>query len=168
LTCIIGHRHGWMVADRLVTFGGATGPFKASKIARSANDLTRGLVGSAGKSLQALLISDAIGENYDRFVSLQDRVCKAIREQKEPSGDALIVTPTQLAYVDSAGCLHELEERQSFWAIGSGAEMAIGYLGAWERCCGRELDPHAAEAAIQYVSVHDNTVGSFGFQVERL
>lgn len=157
MTCIIGHRDGWMVADQRVTFGPIIGPYEVRKIKRGPGIL----VGTAGESLFGSLVQDAM-ESGNIAPGVKG-IVDLVRGLSEPEGNAMVLTRGGIWEVDSAGCSYRIES--PWWAIGSGNELAQGWLAAVSDM--RPVTLRDAQAAIAFAATRLNNVGH-GTQVEHL
>lgn len=151
-----------MVADRRKTFSGSLlGPYVVTKIIRGPGLLVatagNGEVSHKVKSaLSGVIEEDALGAIQQCFLSANDGL----------PGHALILTAQGRIYEAlSHGDLCEISKSASHWAIGSGYQISIGYLGATERK--RRLTPKDAKEAIAFTSKLVNDVGD-GCQTEWL
>jgi hypothetical protein len=161
VTCIIAHRDGWMVADRRTTFAGnLIGPYETEKIIR----------------WPGLLV--AVAGNSD----IQERVKRALRAlgadsavervqgvflEEERQGHAIVLDESgRICELLSNGGVSYLKSDVSYWAIGSGALVVLGYLACCERQYG-EVTLEDAQSAIVFAATLVNDVGD-GFQVEKL
>lgn len=161
MTCIVAHRDGWMVADRRMTFQDSLiGPYVVNKIQRG----TGLLVATSGCG------------------SLNDRVARVLREEHSQDalraiqdvflgsdgrpGHALVLHGQRIFEITSRGSLVELADQAAYWAIGSGYQVALGYLRACSARCSRVVVAHAI-SAIDCASTLVNDVGD-GHQVEHI
>jgi ATP-dependent protease HslVU (ClpYQ) peptidase subunit len=149
VTCIIGHRDGWMVSDRRKTFQDhLLGPYQVEKIIRGPGLL----LATSGAGVLGDLAREAIAKTKTTQAAAK-AVVQLFREKVE--GHALVLTADMLAEITSTGELCKLQSR--YWAIGSGYMVALGYLGALERT--RSVTPEDAIAAIELASTLVSDVG---------
>lgn len=165
MTCIIGSKAGWMVADRRVSFDGWIGPYKVEKIARAPGIL----VGVSGNGAVLGRVREIIGGGavpidpgsaVGSLVTMQRE-----REDKAPAC-LLVVTRGQLVEIDPSGGLYPLD--QPLWAIGSGSMSALSWLRGYAHARPVEaICPGLASHAIHHVSTLQTSVGD-GEQTEWL
>lgn len=158
MTLIIAHRDGWMVADRRTTFdGGLIGPYRINKIKRGRSLL----VASSGNGVFADLILEALAPSPpDEFRA----VVQVFRDRgSEIGGHALALMDRGIFELTSRGGAVQLDA--DFWAIGSGYQFALGWLGAI--VSQRKLEIGDALHAITFTSTRVNDVGD-GYQVEHI
>lgn len=132
MTCIIGHRDGWIVADVAHTFNDfTTCPCYRSKVWRAGvtvgdsvpKQLTA-LWATCGSSVLSDLVCERLGENPDKSPVVE--IAKVFRANPD-KGEALIVTHGgDIIHIASSGAI--LYITGEYWAIGSGYQAALGYL----------------------------------------
>jgi ATP-dependent protease HslVU (ClpYQ) peptidase subunit len=149
-----------MAADRRTTFtGGLLGPYQVSKVHKGQGIL----VAAAGDHLLIDRISEVLPKAKTTNKALES--IRAIFRAPNSGGHALVLTADRLIEVTSGGALVDLAKEQLFWAIGSGYQVALGYLAA-KHATGR-VDGDTAKQAILYASTLVADVGD-GFQLETL
>lgn len=163
MTCIIGHRSGWMVADRRVTFGDTLiGPYKRDKIRKGCGLL----VGIAGSSFAADYVGHQLAKFSGSLGDMKDAALYVLGETMREHGrgsSALVVIDSELWLYDEHGARSAIDS--SFWAIGSGYQAALGWLHG--RLLGGKVEPQDAQNAISFAAQLNSDVGG-GWQVERL
>jgi ATP-dependent protease HslVU (ClpYQ) peptidase subunit len=165
MTCIIGHRDGWMVADRRISARGWIGPYDVRKIAKTSYHDTA-LVGVAGTMALLGPVHKTVNDCGMNEEELLSKLSSMLRD-REDKQDAtfLVLTREHLIEVDPAGGLFWLDT--DLWAIGDGAPAALGYLRGMERGGVKGLIPAHAEEAIAFSGKLNTAVGD-GTQVETL
>jgi hypothetical protein len=165
MTLIIGHRNGWMVADRRSRFGECVRPIDVSKII---NIEGVALVAAAGNSGFGQLASTELASHGGDADVLIGSLSKYIRDNT-PDINLLVVTRAgRLCIIDEKGVVYDFKPKQLWWALGSSDDMAIGWLACWERMMsGMDMPPDTAVRALEYCALMDVGVGD-GFQMERL
>lgn len=90
-----------------------------------------------------------------------------IRDAPGDGYTALLCEDGALYQISEDGGTHQVSSE--YWAVGSGAEAALGYLAGWRSHLkqGEPVTPFDAVGAIQFASTLDAGVG-FETQVERL
>lgn len=154
MTCIIAHRDGWMASDSLSS--SVTGyrlPTVAKKITVVGNHTLIGAAGQAGFPQFAKEVLPDAAEDVDKTVEV---LSKWLRENSpKPDVELLLVNNRRkLYYVSCDGVAHEVSEDFDFWAIGSGAEYAMGYLEGIAYLQGNRQIGNYVERAIAYVARH--------------
>lgn len=127
MTCIIGHRDGWMVSDSMASdgngrrFGGAV-----KKIYTVGDHTLIGVSGNAGFDFIAREAIEDAAQDVNRSVAvLGDWVRENYRDE---CGYVIVVVNTkrELWEIDSCGAILQVDS--DYWAIGSGAETAQAFL----------------------------------------
>ncbi len=128
MTCIIGHRDGWMVADVAHSFTDLTRcPCYTSKVLFYAVPNTGGRMkfiwASCGNSVLYDKTATAIREDSPSPLGDLAGVFREFRNE----GEALVVCSSGDIYqISTSGALLKMEAE--YWAIGSGYQAALGFL----------------------------------------
>lgn len=177
MTCIIGHRDGWMVADVAHTFNDhTTCPCYQSKVWRAGVRPAEGeripwqltmLWATCGASVLKDLVLDHLSEHQDKSPVVE--ISKVFRQNPD-KGEALIVTAGgDIFHIASSGAI--LNITGDYWAIGSGYQAALGYLRG-VRHQGDKGKPVTIEDAQQAIAMaamlnHDVSPSSTFDQLEK-
>lgn len=168
MTCIIGSKAGWMVADRRVSFDGWIGPYKVEKICRAPG----ALIGVSGNGAALGRVRDVVAGitlPVDPDATIRQLVALMREIDGKPSpAELLIVTRDRLVQIDPSGAAYDLE--QPLWAIGCGCMSALSWLHGYAHARSTkdaETDPEYARRAIGFVSTIQTAVGD-GEQTEWL
>lgn len=157
MTCIIGHRDGWMVADRRATFHDTrVSSFRPEKIVRARDALLalEGMAGVVWRMAPAVWSATPVHE-FARLIS----------EHGEDQVSGIAVWRGDVWTVQGCGEMRRVD-RADYWCTGSGQELAHGYIAgavAHDRRVGTLL----AVEAIGFASQWNLQCGD-GVQVERL
>jgi hypothetical protein len=150
MTCIIGHRDGWMVADVAHSFTDLTRvPCYTSKLCHWALPAAAGRI----KIMWATCGSAVLHDKTVRAVeddAIQELT--AVFRAHPGEGEALVVCGTgDLYHIASSGALMRLTAE--YWAIGSGYQAALGYLrGQHEGLSEAHVTIEEAKRAIGFAS----------------
>lgn len=164
MTLIIAHKSGWMVADRRTVFGdNLLGPYRLNKIKRGAGIL----VASSGNGVLGDLIQEALDIHPITTRGILRNVVQVLREKGKELGHALALTSEGICEITSTGGCVWVDA--DYWAIGSGYQLALGWLAATEAAGEHDIDIEPAHAidAIDFAATRVNDVGD-GHQIERL
>lgn len=161
MTCIIGSKAGWMVADRRVTFDGWIGPYKVEKIHRAPGIL----IGVSGTGAVLARVRAAV-EGAIHPVDIETAIRQLVGlmqgiEGKGSPSELLVVAKDRLVQIDPSGGVYELS--QPLWAIGCGSMSALSWLRGYAYAHPIEaICPGLASHAIHHVSTLHTSVGDGG------
>lgn len=139
MTLVIAHKSGWMVADKRATYSGETWPLLVNKIHRFRDCL----VASCGDS--------SVRTKLHNSLPLQHGVTGYVEwiNQAQSGSDntrVLCVRKGHLELFTGGGCIETIT--QDWWAIGSGAHIAYGYLTSVEEQFGSVIPRSAVNAIV--------------------
>lgn len=158
MTCCIIHKSGWTVADTRGMEGARVLPCVFKKVVRVGVP-THTLVAIAG---QASIIHDfeAIKADAGEDVNVAPELFRqAIQELKpESAGVCMVNSKQEIWSLDQLGAASKLTPETEFEVLGSGAEIAYGYLYRCQQLNGH-ITQEDAKAAIVAVSTRDVSVG---------
>lgn len=144
MTCIVAHRSGWMVADRISLFGG-----HAFSTDEKIVSLGHTLLAASGESGFKQRIAKVLENTSQEAVPevLSDHLSAS-----KPDVNVLLVNKIQkLIVFDECGARYY--PSCDLWAIGSGADLVIGFMA------GRGLDTAAgAQEAIRWAACRLTTI----------
>lgn len=162
MTCIIAHRDGWTVSDSRAVQGNYPLPCVVDKVLRLGTP-THSLLGIAG---QASIVDDfrMIQHDAGEDVNLAPEIFRqAISELADkpnnPVGSCLLVNNKREIYLyDCLGAVSKLSPPVEFETIGSGGDIAYGYLMRCKELRG-SVTIEDAKNAILAASFRDLGVG---------
>lgn len=137
MTLIVGHKSGWVVADKRANYSGETWPLEVNKIHRFSGCLAA----SAGDSSVRTKLHNSLAmhhgvSSYADWINSAQAGCD--------NSHVLCVHKGSLELFTGGGCIESIDAH--WWAIGSGAHIAYGYLSAIEEMYGYVLFSNAVNA----------------------
>lgn len=162
MTCVIAHRDGWTVADTRGMQGPQILPCVFKKVVRVGppGESAHTLIGIAG---QASVIHDfeAVAADAGEDVNKCAEIFRQIMQELKPEcgGSCLLVNNKREMYMlDSLGASSRLTPETEFEVIGSGQDVAYGYLYRCQQQNGHVTQEDAMNA-IRAASTRDVAVG---------
>jgi len=145
VTTIVGHRDGWMVADKRCSFDGSIAPFETTKVRRASGVL----IGFAGHPAHADFWDEQMAAQARPDVATARRVMVQPVPHTESGGSHCLLRWTGDLYeINCAGVAYRV--LQDWWVIGT-AWLALGFIsGALSR--GAQVTPALAADAILFTS----------------
>lgn len=142
MTVIAASRDGFMVADTLSTLSGYwKGPFETHKIL----DFGHTLLGSAGDAIFRQHAFKLL-KGCTTPTSLLEKLVKIIKNDGFLENQFIAVTKDRDLYTIHGGTVLPLKAGIDFYAIGSGGDLILGYLGSTLNHAGKVTAVDAVDA----------------------
>lgn len=134
---LVGHKDGWLVADKMSTYMGTT--FTTNKLIPLGK---QAIIGIAGETSLKFKVPVA---KLTRSKDLIKALCDFMDSTSNGSLMVLVRKGHRPLLITDDGAW--LEAPHDYWAIGSGGDLVTGYLAGHGRC-----DVNVARAAVSWAS----------------